>query len=132
MGVEMKSFIAIASMLLFVFAVQGFGFAFGAEQATANDSINASQMKETLKNVTLINVTLENVTLINVTLENVTFINVTLENVTFINGTLESATLINGTLESATLINGTLKNATLTQNDSNPFANAKNRQPKRH
>ena len=102
MGVEMKSFIAIASMLLFVFAVQGFGFAFGAEQATANDSINASQMKETLKNVTLINVTLENVT------------------------------FINGTLESATLINGTLKNATLTQNDSNPFANAKNRQPKRH
>jgi len=91
-GVEMKSFIAMASMLLFVFAAQGFGFAFGAEQATANDSINASQMKETLKNVTLINVTLENVT----------------------------------------LINGTLKNATLTQNDSNPFANAKNRQPKRH
>ena len=82
----------MASMLLFVFAAQGFGFAFGAEQATANDSINASQMKETLKNVTLINVTLENVT----------------------------------------LINGTLKNATLTQNDSNPFANAKNRQPKRH
>jgi len=116
----MKRFIAMVSMLLFVFAVQGFGSAFGAEQTTTNDSINASQMKETLKNVTLINVTLENATLINATLENVTFIN----------GTLESATLINGTLESATLINGTLKNATLTQKDSNPFANAKNRQPK--
>ncbi|MCX6674189.1 MAG: hypothetical protein NTY37_10480 [Methanothrix sp.] len=86
----MKSFIAMASMLLSVFAVQGFGFAFGAEQTTANDSINASQMNETLNN----------------------------------------GTLINGTLENGTLINGTLENATLTQNDSDPFANAKNRQPK--
>ena len=60
MGVEMKSFLAMASVLLFVLAAQGFGFAFGAEQATANDSIN-----ETLKNATLINGTLENVTLIN-------------------------------------------------------------------
>ena len=40
MGVEMKSFLAMASMLLFVFAAQGFGFAFGAEQAATNDSIN--------------------------------------------------------------------------------------------
>jgi len=75
----MKSILAMASMILFVFAAQGFGFAFGAEQATANDSINATQMNETLKN--------------------------------------------------ATLTNETLENATLTQNDSSPFANAKNRQP---
>jgi hypothetical protein len=75
----MKSILAMASMILFVFAAQGFGFAFGAEQATANDSINATQMNETLKN--------------------------------------------------ATLTNETLENATLTQNDSDPFANAKNRQP---
>lgn len=78
-GVEMKSILAMASMILFVFAAQGFGFAFGAEQATANDSINATHMNETLKN--------------------------------------------------ATLTNETLENATLTQNDSDPFANAKNRQP---
>jgi hypothetical protein len=82
-GVEMKSFIAMASMLLFVFTVQGFGFAFAAEQAAANDSSNATQMNETLDN----------------------------------------ATAINGTLENATAINGT--------DDSNPFADAKNRQPKR-
>jgi hypothetical protein len=85
----MKNFLAMASMILFVFAAQGFGFAFGAEQAAANDSINASQMNETLENATLINETLENVT----------------------------------------IINGTLENATLTQNDSDPFANAKNRKP---
>jgi hypothetical protein len=57
----------MASVLLFVLAAQGFGFAFGAEPATANDSIN-----ETLKNTTLINGTFENATLTNETLENVT------------------------------------------------------------
>ncbi|MCX6678493.1 MAG: hypothetical protein NTU95_11210 [Methanothrix sp.] len=85
----MKSFIAMASMLLLVFAAQAFGLAFGTEQTTTNDSINATQINETLKN----------------------------------------ATLINGSLENVTLINGTLGNMTPTQNDSNPFANAKNRQP---
>jgi hypothetical protein len=77
MGVEMKSFLAMASVLLFVLAAQGFGFAFGAEPATANDSIN-----ETLKNTTLINGTFENATLINGTVENATLTNETLENVT--------------------------------------------------
>ena len=76
MGVEMKSLLAMASVLLFVLAAQGFGFAFGAEPATANDSIN-----ETLKNATLINGTLENATLINGTFENATLINET-ENAT--------------------------------------------------
>ena len=86
---------------MFVFAAQGFGFALGAEQATANDSINASQMNETLKNTTLINETLENVT------------------------------IINGTLENVTIINGTLENVSLSQNESDPFTNAKNRKPSR-
>jgi uncharacterized protein YjbI with pentapeptide repeats len=105
MGVEMKSFLAMASMLLFVLAAQGFGFAFGEEPATANDSIN-----ETLKNTTLINGTFENATLIN--------------------GTFENATLINGTFENVTLTNETLENVTLAQSDLNPFENAKNRKPK--
>ncbi len=79
MGVEMKNILIMASMIMFVFAAQGFGFAFGAEQAAANDSINASQMNETLNNTTLINETLEN--------------------------------------------------ASLSQNESDPFTNAKNRKP---
>jgi hypothetical protein len=70
-GVEMKNFLVMALMIMFVFAAQGIGFALGAEQAAANDSINASQMNETLKNTTLINETLENITLVNDTLENV-------------------------------------------------------------
>ena len=85
----MKNFLVMASMIMFVFAAQGFGFALGAEQAATNDSINASQMNETLKNTTLINETLENVT----------------------------------------IINGTLENASLSQNESDPFTNAKNRKP---
>jgi len=93
-GVEMKNFLAMASMILFVFAAQGFGFAFGAEQAAANDSINTTQMNETLKNVNLTN-----------------------------------ETVGNETLENVTLINGTLENTTIAQNDSDPFANAKNRKP---
>ena len=67
----MKSFIAIASVLLFTCVAQ-FGFAFGEEEAAANDSINATQLNETLKNETLTNETLENATLINGTLENET------------------------------------------------------------
>jgi len=67
----MKSFIAIASVLLFACVAQ-FSFAFGEEEAAANDSINASQLNETLNNETLINETLENATLINGTLENET------------------------------------------------------------
>jgi hypothetical protein len=78
-GVEMKSFISMASMLLFIFATQAFGSAFVADEAAANDSINITQMNETLKNVTIINGTLENVTIINGTLENVTIINGTNE-----------------------------------------------------
>jgi hypothetical protein len=62
----MKSFIAIASLLLLACVAQ-FGFAFGEEEAAANDSINASQLNETLTNETL-----ENATLINGTLENET------------------------------------------------------------
>ena len=62
----MKSFIAIASVLLFACVAQ-FSFAFGEEEAAANDSINASQLNETLTNETL-----ENATLINGTLENAT------------------------------------------------------------
>ena len=62
----MKSFIAIASVLLFACVAQ-FSFAFGEEEAAANDSINASQLNETLTNETL-----ENATLINGTLENET------------------------------------------------------------
>jgi hypothetical protein len=87
----MKTFIATASMLLFVLAAQTLGLAFGTEEATANDLINVTHMNETLKNATLTNLTLENIT----------------------------------------LINGTLGNESAAQNDSNPFADAKNRQPKR-
>ncbi|MBN1234683.1 MAG: hypothetical protein JW999_01385 [Methanotrichaceae archaeon] len=100
-GVEMKSFIAMASMVLFVFAAQCFGFAFGTEDATANESINVTSINETLKNATLTNETLGN------------------------------ETLSNETLDNATLINGTLENESLDQNDSDPFANTKNRQPTR-
>jgi hypothetical protein len=67
----MKSFVAIASVLLLACVAQ-FGFAFGEEEAAANDSINASQLNETLENETLTNETLENATLINGTLENET------------------------------------------------------------
>jgi hypothetical protein len=98
-GVEMKISIAMTSMLLFVFAAQVFGLAYGTQEAAANDSMNATQINETLKNTTLINETLENVT------------------------------IINGTLENVTIINETLENASLSQNESDPFTNAKNRKP---
>jgi len=90
-GVEMKSSITMASMVLFVFAAQCFGFAFGTEEATANESINVTSINETLKN----------------------------------------ATLTNETLSNEALSNETLDNESLDQNDSDPFANAKNRQPTR-
>ena len=91
----MKNILAMASMLLFVFAAQVFGFAFGTEEAAANDSMNATQINETIENATLTN-----------------------------------ETLGNQTLENVTLINGTLENVSLAQNESDPFANAKNRKPK--
>ena len=105
----MKKSIAMASMLLFVFAAQVFGLAYGTEEDSANDSMNNTQINETINNTTHINETLDNVTLINATLENVTLINATLENATFINGTLD--------------------NTSLDQNESDPFTNAKNRKP---
>lgn len=83
----MKKLLAIASMILFV-AATVLGFAFGEEQAAANESINASQINETT-----------------------------------------NATLINETLGNDTLLNETLGNETLAENDTNPFADAKNRKP---
>jgi hypothetical protein len=87
-GVEMKKLLAIASMILFVFAVSVLGFAFAEEQAAANESINASQINETT-----------------------------------------NATLNNETLGNDTLLNETLGNETVAENDTNPFAAAKNRKP---
>ncbi|MCK9440708.1 MAG: hypothetical protein M0Q13_04720 [Methanothrix sp.] len=81
----MKSLIAIVSMLLFVFAAQVFGLAYGTEEAAANDSINATQMNETISNATLSNETLTNETL---------------ENATLTNGTLENASLAENESES--------------------------------
>jgi len=85
----MKKSIVMTSMLLFVFAAQVFGLAYGTEAAAANDSMNTTQINETINNTTL----------------------------------------INGTLENVTLINATLDNTSLSQNESDPFANAKNRKP---
>jgi hypothetical protein len=93
-GVEMKISIAMASMLLFVFAAQIFGLAYGTEEAAANDSMNATQINETNQNANLTN-----------------------------------ETLGNDTLENITLVNGTLENVSLSQNESDPFTNAKNRKP---
>ncbi|MFZ2471084.1 MAG: hypothetical protein WAW52_03990 [Methanothrix sp.] len=64
----MKSLIAIVSMLLFVFAAQVLGLAYGTEEAAANDSINATQLNETISNETLTNETLINGTLENASL----------------------------------------------------------------
>jgi preprotein translocase subunit SecY len=77
-GAEMKKSIAITSMLLFVFAAQVFGLAYGIEEAAANDAMNATQINETINNANLTNETLGNETL---------------ENVTLINGTFENASL---------------------------------------
>ncbi|MGB5099545.1 MAG: hypothetical protein WBN94_02970 [Methanothrix sp.] len=99
----MKRLIAILSMLLFVFAAQVFGLAYGTEEAAANDSTNTTQINETFNNTI------------------------------YINGTLENATFIiaNVSLENVTLINATLENTSLAQNESesDPFADAKNRKP---
>jgi hypothetical protein len=91
----MKNILAMASMLLLVFAAQVFGLAYGTEEAAANDTMNATQVNGTIENATLTN-----------------------------------ETLGNQTLENVTLINGTLENVSLAQNESDPFANAKNRKPK--
>ena len=93
-GVEMKISIAMTSMLLFVFAAQVFGLAYGTQEAAANDSMNATEINETTNNATVTN-----------------------------------ETLGNDTLENITLINSTLENVSLSQNESDPFANAKNRKP---
>jgi hypothetical protein len=93
-GVEMKISIAMASILLFVFAAHVFGLAYGTEEAAATDSMNATQNKENITNANLTN-----------------------------------ETIGNETLENVTLINGTLENVSLSQNESDPFANAKNRKP---
>jgi hypothetical protein len=71
----MKISIATASILLFVFAAHVLGLAYGAEEAAANDSTNATEINETI-----INANLTNETIGNETLENVTLINDTLEN----------------------------------------------------
>jgi hypothetical protein len=86
-GVRMKISIAIASILLFVFAAQVFGLAYGTEEgiAAANDSINATQINNTTNNSTITN---------------------------------------------ETLGNETLENESLSQNEPDPFANAKNRMPR--
>lgn len=68
----------MASMLLFVLAAQFFGLAFGAESAATNDSMNATQMNETLENATHANETLDNETLENLTLSNETLENETI------------------------------------------------------
>lgn len=47
------------------------------------------------------------------------------------NATATNETLENATLDNATLENATLENATDSQNETNPFADAKNRKPSR-
>lgn len=49
-------------------------------------------------------------------------------NATQINET-ENATAGNATLENGTILNETLENTTASENDANPFADAKNRKP---
>jgi hypothetical protein len=68
----MKKSIAIASILLIVFAVQVLGLAYGTEEgkAAANDSINATQINNTTNNATITNETLGNGTLENIPLTN--------------------------------------------------------------
>ena len=92
-GAEMKISIAMTSMLLFVFAAQVFGLAYGTQEANANDSMNATEINETINNATT------------------------------------NETMGNDTLENITLINSSLENVSLSQNESDPFTNAKNRKP---
>ena len=142
-GVDMRSSMAKAILLLFVLTACSLGLALAAETVKANESTNATlnatltnvseeieaMDNETLENETLLNETLENETLLNETLENETLLNETLENETLLNETLENETLLNETLENETLINETSANET--GMDSNPFANTKGRQPTR-
>jgi hypothetical protein len=79
-GVEMKSSIPIAIILLFVFAALSLGLAFAGETIQADENTTAA-MNETM-NVTVTNETLVNDTLNNESLENATLTNETLNNLT--------------------------------------------------
>lgn len=57
--------------------------------------------------------------------------NATVTNETLENASLENVTLENASLENVTLENASLENATDSQNDTNPFADTKNRKPSR-
>lgn len=50
-------------------------------------------------------------------------------NASLTNETIQNATLTNETIGNETISNATLENTTLAQDDSNPFADAKNRKP---
>jgi uncharacterized protein YjbI with pentapeptide repeats len=114
-GVEMKSTIPLAIMLLFVFSALSLGWAFAGETTQADEKITTA-INETATNESLGNDTQTNETLINATLTN---------------KSLENATLTNESLENATLVNETLNNLTMPLNDTNPFAKIKGRQPSR-
>jgi hypothetical protein len=105
-GVEMRSSISIAIIPLLALAALSIGLALAEETIQADDN-TTSAMNETVTNETLCNNTLTN-------------------------ESLENATLDNTSLENATLTNETLNNLTCPQNETNPFANVKGRQPKIH
>jgi uncharacterized protein YjbI with pentapeptide repeats len=102
----MRSSISIAIIPLLVLAALSIGLAF-AEETIQADENTTSAVNETVTNETLCNITLTN-------------------------ESLENATLDNTSLENATLTNETLNNLTCPQNETNPFANVKGRQPKIH
>jgi hypothetical protein len=104
-GVEMRSFITIAIIPLLVLAALSLGLAFAEETIQADENTTAA-VNETVTNETLGNNTLNNESLENVTLDNTS-------------------------LENATLTNEILCNLTVPQNETNPFANVKGRQPSR-
>jgi uncharacterized membrane protein len=58
-------------------------------------------------------------------------INVTVTNETLSNATLSNETIGNETLENVTFINDTMESSIAAQNDTNPFADAKNVRPHR-
>jgi hypothetical protein len=101
----MRSAIPIAIIPLFILAALSLGLAFAEETIQADENTTAA-MNETVTNETLCNNTLTNELLENVTLDNTS-------------------------LENATLTNETLNNLTGPQNETNPFANTKGRQPSR-
>ena len=76
-GVEMKSSIPIAIILLFVFAALSLGLAFAGETIQADENTTAA-MNETVTNETLVNDTLTNESLENATLTNETLNNLTM------------------------------------------------------